>query len=122
NPQADFISQVKEEHTFTPFKQDASQENALKAVKKGRSLVVHGPPGTGKSQLICNLISDFIVRGKNVLLVCQKKAALDVVHERLKEKGLAEFIGLVHDFKNDRKSIYDQISHQIEKLDEYKFR
>jgi hypothetical protein len=122
NKQNYYISHVKEEHTFTPFKQDASQENALKAVKKGRSLVVQGPPGTGKSQLICNLIADFIARGKNVLLVCQKRAALDVVYKRLEEKEVGDFIGLVHDFKNDRKNIFSQINSQIEKLDEYKYK
>ena len=52
--QNNFLQKVKEEQVFTPFKMDASQENALKAVKRGNSVVVHGPPGTGKSQLICN--------------------------------------------------------------------
>lgn len=117
-----FITRIKEEQTFTPFPLDAFQENAVKAVKKGNSLVVQGPPGTGKSQLICNLISDYISRGKKVLLVCQKRAALDVVYERLKKRELSDFIGLVHDFKNDRQAIYKQIASQIDRLEEYKFR
>ena len=62
---------------------DASQEAALRAVKAGQSLVVQGPPGTGKSQLIANLMADAAAAGKRVLLVCQKRAALDVVQERL---------------------------------------
>jgi hypothetical protein len=115
-----FLNKIKEEHTFTSFKMDAFQENALKAVKKGNSIVVQGPPGTGKSQLICNLISDFMARGKRVLLVCQKRAALDVVYERLQNEELADFTALVHDFKNDRKQIYEQISSQINNL--YKYR
>lgn len=115
-----FSDQVKEETTFTPFEIDASQEYALNLVKNGNSLVVQGPPGTGKSQLICNLISDFIARGKNVLLVCQKRAALDVVYQRLQSQQLHDFIGLVHDFKNDRKDIFDQIARQIDSLDEYR--
>ncbi len=114
-----FLNKIKEEDTFTPFKIDAFQENALKAVKEGNSIVVEGPPGTGKSQLICNLVSDFIARGKRVLVVCQKRAALDVVYERLSENDFADFTVLVHDFKNDRKSIYEQINIQIEKLYEY---
>ena len=114
-----FLKQVKEEQTFTPFEIDASQENALKAVKKGNSLVVQGPPGTGKSQLISNLISDFIARGKKVLVVCQKRVALDVVYDRLKEKELGDFVGVVHDFKNDRKRIYEQIHNQIESIPKY---
>ena len=80
------MRQVLEENTFTPFPLDAYQEKALQEIKKGNSIVVQGPPGTGKSQLISNLISDFMARGKTVLMVCQKRAALDVVYERLKEK------------------------------------
>ena len=67
-----FIESVKEEETFSVFPLDAYQENALKAVKKRNSLVVQGPPVTGKSQLISNLVTDFIARGKRVLVVCQK--------------------------------------------------
>lgn len=115
-----FLKKVREDQTFTPFKMDAYQENAIKAIKKGNSVVVQGPPGTGKSQLICNLIADFIARGKNVLLVSQKRAALDVVFERLKEQQIDDFIGLLHDFKNDRKSIYEQIERQIERIEHHK--
>ena len=118
----DFLNKVKEEETFTPFKMDAFQENAIKAVKRGNSLVVQGPPGTGKSQMICNMISDFIARGKRVLLVCQKRAALDVVYNRLTEHNIADFAALVHDFKNDRKPIYEQLHRQIERLYEYRMK
>ena len=114
------LSSVKEEQTFTPFQIDASQEAALKAVKQGNSLVVQGPPGTGKSQLICNLIADYIARGKNILVVSQKRAALDVVHKRLQEKELGDFVSVVHDFKNDRKHTYSQIENQINNLEKYR--
>ncbi len=114
-----FSDLVREENTFTPFRIDAYQEHALAQIKRGQSLVIQGPPGSGKSQLISNMVCDFIARGKNVLLVCQKRAALDVVYERLRSKGLTDFVGLVHDFKNDRKVIYEQINKQIENLDEY---
>ncbi|MCV9388049.1 AAA domain-containing protein [Reichenbachiella ulvae] len=114
-----FLKKVKEDQTFTPFKMDAYQENAIKAIKKGNSAVVQGPPGTGKSQLICNLVADYIARGKNVLVVSQKKAALDVVFQRLKEKQLDRFLGLLHDFKNDRKPIYEQLEGQVNRLEDY---
>ncbi len=117
-----FLNKVKEEDTFTPFKIDAYQENAIKAIKRGNSLVIQGPPGTGKSQLICNLISDFIARGRRVLLVCQKRAALDVVHERLSSANLSDFTALVHDFKNDRKTIFNQVNTQIERLYDYRIK
>ena len=117
---AKYSDRLLEENTFTPFELDSSQERAIGLIKKGNSLIVQGPPGTGKSQLIANLICDYIARGKNVLLVCQKRAALDVVYNRLKQKELHDFIGLVHDFKNDRKDIFEKISQQIDRLDEYR--
>ncbi|GAB3201551.1 hypothetical protein ABID22_001454 [Pontibacter aydingkolensis] len=113
-------TQAPAQQTFTAFAMDASQEAALQAVKQGKSLVVQGPPGTGKSQLICNLVSDFTARGKRVLVVSQKRAALDVVHQRLSQQGLGTFAGLVHDINTDRKPIFNQLLHQIEQLDEYK--
>ncbi|WPP50514.1 AAA domain-containing protein [Catalinimonas niigatensis] len=115
----DYASRIKEEQIFCPFPMDAFQEKAIRTVKRGSSLVVQGPPGTGKSQMITNLIGDYIAQGKRVLVVCQKKAALDVVYRRLKEKDVHPFIALVHDFKNDRKDIYAQLSKQIESLYDY---
>ena len=114
------VSKLKEEHIVTVFPLDASQEKALRMVKSGQSLVVQGPPGTGKSQLIANLISDFAARGKRVLLVCQKRVALDVVHDRLKSVGMAQSVALIHDFRNDRPKLYAQIAHQIEQVEDYK--
>ncbi|MBW3545115.1 MAG: AAA family ATPase, partial [Bacteroidetes bacterium] len=112
--------QVREESLNTPFEMDASQETAIRALKAGASLVVQGPPGTGKSQLIANIISDFIAKGKRVLLVSQKKAALDVVHDRLDNKQVSDFIALVHDFRWDRKKIYTQLARQIDRVGEYR--
>lgn len=111
---------VQEEKVYTPFPLDAWQEHAIKSTKLGRSMVVQGPPGTGKSQLICNLIADAIASGKRVLLVCQKRVALDVVFKRLTEIDLGDFLGQVHDFRNDRKAIYQKIAKQIDRLEEFK--
>lgn len=111
---------IPEEKLFAPFVLDSYQENAIRAVKRGQSIVVQGPPGTGKSQLICNLLADAIASGKRALLVCQKRAALDVVYERLKEIDLGDFLGLIHDFRNDRKEIFAKLAHQIEGVDEFK--
>jgi len=113
---------VTEDKSFTPFKMDAHQELALKSVKSGKSLVVQGPPGTGKSQLICNLIADHIAIGKKVLVVCQKRAALDVVYARMEEKELTDYLGLVHDFRNDRKHIFQKIAIQVDRIEEYKMK
>jgi hypothetical protein len=119
-PEAGISQATQAQHTFTAFAMDASQEAALQQVKQGRSLVVQGPPGTGKSQLICNLVSDFTARGKRVLVVSQKRAALDVVHQRLASKGLGAFAALVHDINADRKNIYQQLLQQIDQVEDYK--
>lgn len=119
-PELDKGRALKEEHMLLPFPADASQESVIKAVKTGASVVVQGPPGTGKSQLICNLMADYAARGKRVLLVCQKRAALDVVASRLREEGLGDFLALIHDFRNDRGSLYRQIADQIDRVDLYK--
>lgn len=122
NKSTNFLNQISENKVYSIFPLDSWQENALKASKLGHSLVVQGPPGTGKSQLICNLIGDAIAMGKKVLVVCQKRAALDVVYARMKEQNLSDFLALVHDFKNDRKEIFQKIAKQIERVDEYKSR
>ena len=121
-PNGSASEQISEENIYTPFSLDAWQEQAIHAVKNGRSIVVQGPPGTGKSQLICNLLADAIASGRKALLVCQKRAALDVVYARLKDMGLADFLGLVHDFRNDRKTIFQKIGQQIEAIEEFKAR
>ena len=63
---------------------DSSQRNAIDTVLAGRSLVIHGPPGTGKSQTIANLIAALVARGRKVLFVAEKRAAIDAVLSRLK--------------------------------------
>ncbi|MED4205736.1 AAA domain-containing protein [Neobacillus mesonae] len=62
-------------------------------------MVVHGPPGTGKSQVIVNLVTDALYQDKKILVVCQKRAALDVVYQRLDSLGLSNYTALIHDEK-----------------------
>ncbi|TKK78127.1 DUF4011 domain-containing protein [Kribbella jiaozuonensis] len=83
---------------------DGSQVAAIARARRGESFVIQGPPGTGKSQTITNLIADFVARGKRVLFVCQKRAALDVVHARLASRRLDGLCALIHDSQADKKA------------------
>lgn len=81
---------------------DSSQAFAINDINNGMSLVLQGPPGTGKSQTIVNIISNSVARGKSILFVAEKKAALDVVYQRLKRVGLDELAIEIHSDKTNK--------------------
>jgi len=93
------------EQTFCPLEADSSQLSAVLAAAKGKDFVLIGPPGTGKSQTIANLIAQCLGEGKRVLFVAEKIAALDVVHRRLKEVGLGEFCLEIHSSKASKQEV-----------------
>ncbi|MDP7014885.1 MAG: DUF4011 domain-containing protein, partial [Pirellulaceae bacterium] len=82
---------------------DPTQTASIAGASNGESYIIQGPPGTGKSQTITNLIADYVARGKRVLFVCEKRAAIDVVYLRLKQQGLHELCCLIHDSQADKK-------------------
>ena len=84
---------------------DSSQLEAVVAAKRGVSLVLDGPPGTGKSQTIANIIADALSAGRTVLFVSEKVSALDVVKRRLDDNGLGDFCLECHSSKANRKSV-----------------
>ncbi len=88
---------------------DPSQAEAVAKASGGESYVIQGPPGTGKSQTITNLIADYVARGKGVLFVCEKRAALDVVFHRLKQTGLGDVTTLIHDSQGDKKAFIEEL-------------
>jgi hypothetical protein len=94
---------------------DPSQRAVVREARSARGLVVDGPPGTGKSQVIANLITDALSRGERVAVVCEKRAALDVVVQRLDQLGLRPLLGLVHDVHDDRKPLFAQVTARLEK-------
>src|SRR5690606_23254522 len=81
---------------------DSSQRAAVFGAIDGNSFVLQGPPGTGKSQTITNLIAGALARGRTVLFVSEKMAALDVVHDRLGRVGLGPFCLEAHSNKASR--------------------
>jgi very-short-patch-repair endonuclease len=90
---------------FSVLDADSSQRAAIEAVLAGRSLVIHGPPGTGKSQTIANLIAAMVARGRKVLFVAEKRAAIDAVLSRLSAAGLADLVLDIHEGARDRQRI-----------------
>ncbi|UYQ95057.1 AAA domain-containing protein [Chitinophaga horti] len=89
---------------FHVINADPTQARAISQARTGESYIIQGPPGTGKSQTITNLLADFVARGKTVLFVCEKRAALDVVYHRLKQQGLDELCCYIHDSQGDKRS------------------
>jgi very-short-patch-repair endonuclease len=88
---------------------DSSQLRAIVAVARGHDLVIEGPPGTGKSQTITNLIAQALSDGKSVLFVAEKLAALQVVHDRLVRAGLGEFCLELHASKANKRTVMHEI-------------
>jgi hypothetical protein len=100
---------------------DPCQAQAVAQARVSPVLVIHGPPGTGKSQTITNIIGDALIRGERVLFVCEKRTALDVVANRLGAVGLGELCAVIHDPQRDQKTLYLSIRQQLEELAETKF-
>jgi len=93
---------------------DASQFSAIVDAIDGKNSVIEGPPGTGKSQTITNLIAAALAKGKKVLFVAEKKAALEVVYNRLADAGLENYCLEVHSTATSRQSFYERLKQRVE--------
>ena len=101
------------ETTLTPLSADASQWNAIAASQMGKSFVLHGPPGTGKSQTITNIIANALNDGKRVLFVAEKQAALSVVKKRLDSLGLGDFCLELHSNKTNKTDVMQKLTNTL---------
>jgi len=106
----------RETDRFFSAASDPSQEAAVFAARHAPGLLLEGPPGTGKSQTIVNIIADAIGCGKSALVVCQKQAAIDVVRKRLEKEGLQDRCVMVTDINKDRHAILQSIRDQVSGL------
>ena len=97
-----------------PVSADSSQLEAVWEAARGRNFILHGPPGTGKSQTITNLIANALYRGKRVLFVAEKMAALSVVRRRLEAIGLAPFCVELHSNKAKKGMVLSQLKETTE--------
>lgn len=104
---------IKEKEFFFISDLDYSQELAVKKAQENSQLVIYGPPGTGKSQTIVNIVSQYLSNGKKVLMVSQKKAALDVIFNRS-----ASINSKMIRFSNEvnKKDFYKQVADRIDSL------
>jgi very-short-patch-repair endonuclease len=98
------------ESTFQVVDADSSQLRAIAAAARGHDLVIEGPPGTGKSQTITNLIAAALAADRSVLFVAEKMAALEVVHERLVRAGFGEFCLELHSTKANKRAVMQELA------------
>lgn len=113
------MEEVSESEVLLPITADSSQLRAIAAATPregydGESFVLHGPPGTGKSQTITSIIANCLANGKRVLFAAEKKAALDVVYSRLDKIGIAPFCLELHSNKVRKSYVLNQLKEASE--------
>jgi very-short-patch-repair endonuclease len=102
------------EATYQVVDADSSQLRAIAACARNYDLVIEGPPGTGKSQTITNLIAQALALGKSVLFVAEKMAALEVVHNRLVQAGLGDSCLELHSTKANKRTVTTEIARALD--------
>ena len=113
-PENAFLDSTHANELFQVVDADSSQIQAMLAVQEGRNLIIQGPPGTGKSQTITNIIADAIGRGKKVLFVAEKLAALEVVKRRLDNIQLGDACLELHSHKANKKELHQELRRVLE--------
>ena len=115
------IDEIDEVHIKYPLIDDAdsSQHSALIDAIDGKNLVIEGPPGTGKSQTITNLIAAAMAQDKRVLFVAEKLVALEVVRRRLDAAGLGEFCLELHSHKSQKRKVLGEVKERLDKRGHY---
>ncbi len=107
NVESDVLDE--DEKIYPVVNADSSQLEAISYAASGASFVLQGPPGSGKSQTITNIIATMLGNGKKVLFVSEKQAALNVVYENLRRAGLESFALELHSHKANKKEIIDEL-------------
>lgn len=116
SPELTSETQLSYAQRFLITASDPSQEQAVALARNPQGLLIEGPPGTGKSQTIVNIVADAIGQNKSILIICQKHAALEVVHKRLVAEGLAQRLLMINDMNGDRLNVIREVRTQLEQL------
>ncbi|MEY3499831.1 MAG: hypothetical protein RL308_1500 [Bacteroidota bacterium] len=109
-------------HSFQPISSvetDPSQQSILHSLEDTRNILIQGPPGTGKSQTLTAVLINALENNKKTIVVCEKRTALEVLHNALIEKGLNYHCVLVRDIVKDRKTVVDSVRDRVD-TSEYK--
>jgi very-short-patch-repair endonuclease len=109
----DLDRKFQPQEIFCPLSTDSSQLAAIMLAADGHDFVLEGPPGTGKSQTITNIIAHCLAIGKSVLFVAEKRAALDVVYRRLKQQNLEPFCLELHSNKSGKREVLEQFNNSL---------
>ncbi len=116
-PENEIDLRLPSEKSYNIMDADSSQIAVIEEAKSGKNLVVEGPPGTGKSQTIANMIAEMLARGKTVLFVSEKMAALEVVKRRLDTAGLSRFCLELHSQKAKKGEVIRELERCIQHPD-----
>jgi hypothetical protein len=110
------IDRQTPDQEFLILDADSTQQRAIALALSGQNGVISGPPGTGKSQTIANLISESAARGQRVLFVAEKRAALEAVFKRLDQKGLGHLCLDLHGADISRAKVMERIAHALDQI------
>ena len=114
-----------EGHSFQPISSvetDPSQQSILHSLESTRNILIQGPPGTGKSQTLTAVLINALENNKKTIVVCEKRTALEVLHNALIEKGLNYHCVLVRDIVKDRKTVVDSVRDRVDNSEYKRYR
>lgn len=108
------ISEKSSTDALTPVLLDPSQETVLHHLSEHGKVIIQGPPGTGKSQSISAIITNALLEGKKILVVCEKRTAMEVIKNNLEALGLGELVVMIEDVYADRNQVVQRVRNIVE--------
>lgn len=97
-------------YNYSVLNANKSQQDILNKLSEEKNIIIQGAPGSGKSKTLINIIINALLSNKKCLFICEKKNALDVIYNELKNQGLEEYIAYIIDYKKDKNSIYEKVN------------